>query len=443
MASLPLATWRTRLLLLCACSTVCVAQESPTPTPTTTPAPSVVERAPVTIRFVPPPLEGTISLGIYDATGKLVRVLQREADIEQFKIGHDALSLEWDGKDDRETPLPPGKYRARGFAVGDAVNVDGVGFFFNDWVTEEGSPRIEKVLNLRVISGNDLAMLVALPGGKEGSVTSNLNGELQDDLEEDAQDERFLPERYSVRASEGKLRFHRAEGWQEVHWPELVAPQDAAAGKDKSVWVIDRVSADSSNLVLKQFSADGAFLREMAFAPEEPKPKIIAASTVTDKIFLLEENDALQRVRGLTLSATTPASEPANPSRSDWKVDFEKKIVRHQNFTIVNGQPVVSDGAIPPTKIAIKLTSNPLQKDKTETLEVSAGYDAESSFIQTTDGLPLQTISETSNLQRILLSSQSEKTVDVFQDDGAVVEQFRVSGLDQIMAFDCGEIQLK
>ena len=158
------------------------------------------------------------------------------------------------------------------------------------------------------------------------------------------------------------------------------------------------------------------------------KPKIITASTAADKIFLLEENEALQRVRGLTLSATTPASEPAQPSRSDWKVDFEKKIVRHPNFTIVKGQPVVSGSDTTPEKIAVKLTANPLQKDKSETLEVSAGYDAESSFIQTTDGLPLQTISETPNLKRILLSPQNEKTIDVFQDDGAVVEQFRISG---------------
>ena len=41
-------------------------------------------RASVRISFVPPPLDGTISLGVYDAKGKLVRVLFREADINEF-----------------------------------------------------------------------------------------------------------------------------------------------------------------------------------------------------------------------------------------------------------------------------------------------------------------------------------------------------------------------
>ena len=41
----------------------------------------------VRISFLPPPLDGTISLGIYDAKGKLVRVLLREADINEFTIG--------------------------------------------------------------------------------------------------------------------------------------------------------------------------------------------------------------------------------------------------------------------------------------------------------------------------------------------------------------------
>jgi len=66
-------------------------QESPAPGPTPTPPTRSVR-----ISFLPPPLDGTISLGIYDAKGKLVRVLHREADINEFNIGTDALSATWD-----------------------------------------------------------------------------------------------------------------------------------------------------------------------------------------------------------------------------------------------------------------------------------------------------------------------------------------------------------
>jgi hypothetical protein len=83
----------------------------PSPSPTATPARSV------RISFVPPPLEGKISLGVYNEWGQLVRVLHQEAEFDEFTIGADALSTKWDGKDDYDYDLPVGKYSARGFLV--------------------------------------------------------------------------------------------------------------------------------------------------------------------------------------------------------------------------------------------------------------------------------------------------------------------------------------
>src|SRR5205085_6741077 len=88
------------------------AQElSPSPSPTATPDRSV------RISFVPTPLDGKISLGIYDQAGRLVRVLHQEANFDEFTISADALTTKWDGKDDEEHDLPAGKYSARGFLV--------------------------------------------------------------------------------------------------------------------------------------------------------------------------------------------------------------------------------------------------------------------------------------------------------------------------------------
>src|SRR5438132_1011440 len=82
------------------------AQDSPSPTespagvvePTATSTPAATRS--VRISFVPPPLDGTISLGIYDLNGKLVRLLHQQASVEEFTIGADALQTKWDGKDD-------------------------------------------------------------------------------------------------------------------------------------------------------------------------------------------------------------------------------------------------------------------------------------------------------------------------------------------------------
>lgn len=63
-------------------------------------------------------MEGTISLGIWDSNDKLVRVLHREAKIDNFTVDENALKTTWDGKNDTAEELPPGKYRARGYLVG-------------------------------------------------------------------------------------------------------------------------------------------------------------------------------------------------------------------------------------------------------------------------------------------------------------------------------------
>src|SRR5439155_19799012 len=83
-------------------------QASPTSTPagspnaeqTPLPSPSTSAVRTVQLRFVPPPMEGTISLGIFDSNDKLVRVLHREAKIDNFTIDENALRTTWDGKND-------------------------------------------------------------------------------------------------------------------------------------------------------------------------------------------------------------------------------------------------------------------------------------------------------------------------------------------------------
>src|ERR1041384_1907767 len=89
---------------------------APPPAPEQTASPSPARS--VRISFVPPPMEGTISLGIYDQSGKIVRVLHQNAQLDDFTIGADALATRWDGKDNEHQDLPAGRYHARGYLVG-------------------------------------------------------------------------------------------------------------------------------------------------------------------------------------------------------------------------------------------------------------------------------------------------------------------------------------
>ena len=245
------------LLFALACTSAALAQEpaSPTQTPSAiteeSPVLSISPAEPVTpppapeqtpsasparsirISFIPPPLEGRISLGIYDAKGKLVRVLHQEANLNEFKIGPDALVTQWDGKNDDGEDLPAGKYHARGYLVGS-----------------------------------------------------------------------------------------------------------------------------------------------------------------------LKVEDAGQ----------ASASPPENNSD---------------------------------TSVRVKLTPNPLANDRSAIAELAAGFDSDGSYLKTNDDLPLFTLSEAPNLIRISITKKSDKSVDVWQTNGADFRQFRISDVDQMMAFDCGEFELK
>src|SRR5947208_15397179 len=69
----------------------------PSPAPEQVPSPSPARS--IRISFVPPPMEGTISLGIYDQIGKLVRVLHQNKQLDHFTIRADELVKRWAGND--------------------------------------------------------------------------------------------------------------------------------------------------------------------------------------------------------------------------------------------------------------------------------------------------------------------------------------------------------
>ena len=391
---------------------------SPTVSPTVSAPPSLPPRH-VPLRFALPPLQGTISLGIYDGAGKLVRVLHREDAIADFTAGNDALETEWDGNDEEGHPLPNGKYNARGYVVGD-LKVEGIDYFFNDWVKDEKSPHIHRLDQLWMENG-ELRVDAELAGGKATAfVCDQATGAILREV-----------------APTGGTHCNQVPAP-----PNIVHAIDCAAGKDGTTWFVDALDENKSREV-KQLSKQHEVLRRLDYVGDDPRPERIEASTSSEKIFLVEQSRILQRLRGLALVRIL--SNAAEGPVSDWKSLFDKKIIEHQNFSLVSGRPVAASAntAGELEKVTQSLVPNPLQHDQPGKVELAVGLDADGSFLRTSDGLPLRTISETPNLTRTLINSNGSKSVDVFQDDGAVVEQYRVSGLDQMVAFDCGEFELK
>src|SRR4051812_28397906 len=235
-----------------------VAEDSPPPSPVDTVSPPARN---VRVSFVPPPLDGTISLGIYDAKGNLVRVLFREADINEFTIGNDSLSTTWDGKDDAGENLPAGKYSAHGFVVGD-LKIVGVGFFFNDWITAPDAPRFSKIRSIAMDDSNLLLSVDLVPPGAGHVIYDVADKTL---TLKDTDSDTAAPSASPASSSE-------------------IEPIAAVPGRDGSRWVIDRVAKDSRELEVKQYSSSGELLRRLPASSNGPQPKSLAAAKNADTL---------------------------------------------------------------------------------------------------------------------------------------------------------------
>jgi hypothetical protein len=82
---------------------------------------------------------------------------------------------------------------------------------------------------------------------------------------------------------------------------------------------------------------------------------------------------------------------------------------------VENGKPIATGrGGEAVEKIKIRLQKNPLQEEKKSEIELIAVSDQDGGVLKTADGLPLQTISETTGLRRVVIAPSGDKSLDVF-----------------------------
>lgn len=361
----------------------------------------------VRLQFIPPPLEGTISLGIYDQGGKLVRLLHRESDNSDFIASLNGLVASWDGKDDSGRLCPAGHYQASGYTIGD-LRIEGESFHFNDWVTEENPMRVRRILDLRCSAEGALVIQAQLADSNPW-LLCNSEGGLS-----------AIDDPQSVKPPISMI------------FPEGETLVDHCPGADNCMWVIVRTQA---NCEVRQYSSSGEFQRRLAIRPEDPQPVKIAASPRSDQFYLLEEDASQQRLRGLALKTPSPAGQTAG---SAWKTIFGKSILFSESLEAVKSRlssPVEFLDSMP-----VALRTNPLLKEEAPKLTIKAGFDSKGSFLQSSDGLVLCTISENPALRWVAIARQKGSNIlAFFQSDGTVVEEFSIKRPANMMAFDCGD----
>jgi hypothetical protein len=450
--------------------------------------------------FIPPPIEGVISLGVYDAHGKLVRVLKQAAEIDSFKSGLDGLFVEWDDTDGNGKNAPPGKYFARGVLIGD-VNISGVAYHLNDWVDDSLNLRVRTVNSPALLGGRSLAVLadtgrpeilvidaasmkpqrlsvepgatrlksdglnllaiypdhIATISVSDGKVTdkqaiANIrdadrsgsnwviltdreihyrSGEQETVIELPSPDINrcaLLTTSLVVASPDGKL-------WQtqEGHLVPVALDQagtlvDLSAGAGDQVWLL---TSSGSKTWLRQVDLAAKTSKDLDLPNGLQRVQLVSASRANADLLLDTDLDPGQRVIGLHF-------QTAKDQQSVWEKWFDRSLIPHQFFDVHAGTVVRADtkGDSPP--LMIHPANNPLENTRQANFLLSAVADSLGVHLATSDGLPLIQIAKTKGVNQVKWEPNGANGMKVFLSDGTVVEEYSITGLDNLYRFDAG-----
>ncbi|MEK0451307.1 MAG: FlgD Ig-like domain [Verrucomicrobiota bacterium] len=378
----------------------------------------------VSISFVPPPMDGTLSVGVYDAAQKLVRTLHSEATKKDFTIGVNGFITKWDGKDNAGAELPPGKYSVRGWMVGD-IGVEGIAYHGNDWMRADDSPRVVRAVGVKNVGTDEIHVWLEHVRGeqlefswsmkKAGAPTPKIditpvveNGAIH--IRKEGADA------VEIALAEGERAIAATPGFENTTW----AIVETAAGRE-----------------VRAYTASGEFARRLAYGQGEPAPQQIAASYWSETIFLIEEGGGEQRVRALALGADKKDAKAA------WKVVYLKRILASAKFEDIAGKLGRPKPFEAQPEVKITTRPNPLEQNNAKgELALKITTTASGAMLQSADGLPLIHLSDTPGLKWAVLGREGE-AITVFQGDGALVEEFKIGRASNMMSFNAGEYELK
>lgn len=266
---------------------------------------------PVRLTVAVPESADTISLGVMDSNGRLVRTLSSHAPLSSFATHLNGIGVEWDGRDGNGNILAPGTYSISGFSFPDTLTVEGEAVHFNSLFSEDGRPVAESISSLVDLS--PARLVTRSPSSEEETLWTLLDDGLPGDPSAlgagmrlvDATSDLFLlhdGSRWHLRPRNGSL----------PPVPVEAPPGAAALGKD---WAI--VDLSDNHLSVRS-SADGREIRRV------PLPAAISALAAFGDGFLLSDGKNLWvEQAGKIAAAPTPDlaeifSMAAGPAGTFW-----------------------------------------------------------------------------------------------------------------------------
>ncbi|MEI6278172.1 MAG: hypothetical protein WCQ16_02160 [Verrucomicrobiae bacterium] len=207
------------------------------------------------------------------------------------------------------------------------------------------------------------------------------------------------------------------------------AVRSVALGMPGTFWFVG-VEADAPFVGQATFA--GKILRALRPAAEDPKPEKIRASRTAEKFAVIESLPGLQRLRVMARSAS-----------GEWTIEWERTIRDSANFGFVQGKPSADAGDGPKENdIRFRLKENPLTGQR-DFLTIRAAFDKSGSRLVSPDGLPLVEVSARPEVRRTAIHrGDSAASLRLLQGNGIFVEEFSITGLDDIFPLDAGGVEL-
>ena len=452
------------------------------------------------LMFIPPPVEGLISLGVYDTRGKLVRVIKQAAEIDSFKSGLDGLFVDWDGTDATGKVVPAGKYFARGVLIGD-VNISGVAYHLNDWVDDAQNLRVKTISSPALLGGRSLAVIadtghqeilivdaasmkpqrfsvdpgilrlksdganllaiysdhianIAVPNGTvtESNATPNIRDAdrsgsnwaivTDQEIQYKTADQKttiplptpdinrcaLLTTSLVVANPYGKLWRTEGDHLVPVELDEPGELLDLCAGAGDQIWLL---IGNGPKTWLRQIDLAAKTSKDLTLPEGLPKLRQLSASRTNSDLLLDADLNPGNRVIGLHFQAV-------KDQQSVWEKWFDRSLVPHQFFDVHAGTVVRADAKTDSPALLIRPENNPLENTRQPNFLLSAIADDQGVHLATVDGLPLLQISKTKGVDQVKWEPNGAGGMKVYLSNGTVVEEYSITGLQNLYRFDAG-----
>ena len=203
-------------------------------------------------------------------------------------------------------------------------------------------------------------------------------------------------------------------------------------GEGNTLWFVGASMDPDASPVVAQANFEGGILRALVPNPGDPRPVLVRALRTSDVFSVLEESPGLQRLRLLS----------RNPE-GGWSIEWERSIQDAPAFGFVDGQASANASAVPqPASLRFRLDENPLTGNHDE-VTLQATFGPEGVQLTTSDGLPLVTVSHSSDIHRVAIQRGSAPdSLRLLQGNAAVVEEYLVQGLRHITPLTAGDVEI-